>query len=75
MDVVEGQDNTDLMLKRMDTVNKLFPWVEIIFFSELCLNGLTMKLAMPIPNPSLEKIVKWVKIKLRQVRFWFLHNF
>jgi len=27
----------------MYTVNKLFPWVEIIFFSELCLNGLTMK--------------------------------
>jgi len=55
----------------MDTVNKLFPWVEIIFFSELCLNGLTMKLALPIPNPSLKKIVEWVKINKKWVNARF----
>ena len=71
MDVVEGRDNTDLMLKKMDAVNKQFPWVEIIFFSELCLNGLTMKLAMPIPNPSLKKIVEWVKINKKWVNARF----
>ncbi len=61
MNVIQGQDNTDMMLKKMNAVNTLFPWVEIIFFSELCLNGLAMKLAMPIPNPSLEKLGKWAR--------------
>ena len=43
MNVVQGQDNTDMMLKKMTAVNTRFPWVEIIFFSELCLSGLDMK--------------------------------
>jgi len=59
MNVVRGQDNTAMMLKKMNAVNTLFPWVDIIFFSELCLNGLDMKLALPIANPSLEKLAKW----------------
>jgi hypothetical protein len=35
MNVIQGQDNTDIMLKKMNAVNTRFPWVEIIFFSEL----------------------------------------
>ena len=56
MKVVHGQDNTAMMLKKMNAVNTLFPWVEIIFFSELCLSGLDMKL-------SLDRFTKKKKIK------------
>jgi predicted amidohydrolase len=61
MQVVPGRDNTDGMLKQLNTVAALFPWVDIICFSELCMNGLEMNLAMPIPNPSLDRIIGWAQ--------------
>ena len=54
MTVVDGQDNTDMMLKKLNRVAALFPWVDIICFSELSMNGPDMSVAMPIPNPSLD---------------------
>ena len=61
MHVDHGRDNTDGMLKQLDTVAALFPWVDIICFSELCMSGLDMNLAMPIPNPSLDRIIGWAQ--------------
>ena len=61
MHVVRGCDNTDGMLKKLNTVAALFPWVDIICFSELCMSGLDMNLAMPIPNPSLDRIIGWAQ--------------
>jgi predicted amidohydrolase len=63
MQVVPGRDNTDGMLKQLNTVAALFPWVDIICFSELCMSGLEMNLAMPIPNPSLDRIIGWAQTK------------
>ena len=61
MQVVYGQDNTDRMLKQLNTVAALHPWVDIICFSELAMSGLDMNLAMPIPNPSLDRILNWAQ--------------
>jgi predicted amidohydrolase len=61
MQVIHGRDNTDGMLKHLDTVAALFPWVDIVCFSELCMSGLEMNLAMPIPNPSLDRIIGWAR--------------
>ncbi|MGD8293665.1 MAG: carbon-nitrogen hydrolase family protein [Desulfobacterales bacterium] len=61
INVIHGQDNTDEMLKKLNGTIALFPWVDLIFFSELCLSGLDLKLAMPIPNSSLDKIVAWAQ--------------
>jgi predicted amidohydrolase len=61
MNVIHGQDNTDEMLKKLNWTIALFPWVDIIFFSELCLSGLDLKLAIPIPNSSLDKIMAWAQ--------------
>jgi predicted amidohydrolase len=59
MKVVHGEDNTDMMLKKLEAVAALFPWVDIICFSELCVSGVDMGLAMPIPNTSLDRIIGW----------------
>ena len=61
MKVVYGEDNSEAMLKKLQTVTTLFPWVDIVFFSELCLNGLDINRAAPIPNPTLEKFMDWAE--------------
>ena len=61
MQVLRGQDNTERMLQQLNTVAALFPWVDIICFSELCMSGLDMKLAMPIPNSSLDRFMEWAQ--------------
>jgi predicted amidohydrolase len=61
MRVAHARDNTDEMLKQLNTVAGFFPWVDIICFSELCMSGLDMNLAMPIPNPSLDRIIGWAQ--------------
>ncbi len=63
MHVTRGKDNTEAMLQRLDVVEALFPWVDLICFSELSMSGLDMNLAMPIPNPSLDKILNWAQKK------------
>jgi len=61
MHVVQGEDNTAGMLKKLKGVVALFPWVDVIFFSELCLSGVDKKLAMSIPNPSLDRFTDWAR--------------
>ena len=61
MQVIRGQDNTERMLQQLNSVAALFPWVDIICFSELCMSGLDMKLAMPIPNSSLDRLMAWAQ--------------
>lgn len=61
MDVQLGVDNTELMLKKMRAVNVLNPWVDIIFFSELCMSGVSMNQALEIPNPALDKFSDWAR--------------
>jgi predicted amidohydrolase len=63
MKVAPGQDNTERMLKRLNAIARLFPWVDVVFFSELCLSGVRKDLAMPYPNAPLERIARWAKEK------------
>jgi formamidase len=59
MTVARGEDNSKPMLAKMKTVSLLFPWVDIIFFSELCLSGVDIKLALSDPNRILDKFSRF----------------
>ena len=61
MPVARGKDQTEAMLDKLNTVAALFPWVDIVCFSELCISGLDMTLAMPLPNPPLQKLSAWAQ--------------
>jgi len=74
MNVVYGKDNSDAMLKKLRDVAALFPWVDIIFFSELCLSGVDKRLAMPIPNPSLDKIISWAQKEKKWIILGSFHE-
>ncbi len=59
MTVARGEDNSEPMLAKMKYVSLLFPWVDLIFFSELCLSGLDMKMALSDPERELEKFSRF----------------
>ncbi len=40
MNIRDGRDNSGSMLEQMETVRALFPWVEVLFFSEMCIYGM-----------------------------------
>ena len=61
MQVQDRRDNTNAMLKKLNRVAALFPWVDIICFSELCMSGPDMSLAMPISNPSIDRFINWAQ--------------
>ena len=61
MGVDYGVDNTDAMINKLNRAAALFPWVDIVVCSELCMNGLDLRLAAPSPNPFLEKFMQWAK--------------
>lgn len=61
MEVVRGKDNAEAMIKRLDAVTTSFPWVDIVFFSELCVCGLNPDLAQPIPNPTVDEFCEWAR--------------
>ena len=61
MQVAWGVDNSDAMLVNLNRVALLFPWVDMVIFSELCVCGIDINLAQPIPNPILEKFSEWAK--------------
>ena len=67
MNVQLGDDNSELMLKKLRAVDALFPWVDIIFFSELCMSGVHMNQALPMPIPALDKFSDWAKQKNKWV--------
>lgn len=59
MTVARGEDNSEPMLARMKHVALLFPWVDLIFFSELCLSGLDMKMTLSDSGRGLEKFSRF----------------
>ena len=59
MTVARGEDNSEPMLARMKHVALLFPWVDLIFFSELCLSGLDMKITLSDSGRGLEKFSRF----------------
>lgn len=63
MKVLSGKDNSGAMLERLKLVKDLFPWVDIVFFSELCVFGMDINLAEPIPNPFLDKFLEWAQME------------
>ena len=58
MTVARGEDNSDAMLAKIKSVSLLFPWVDIIFFSELCLSGVDIELALSDPNLALDRFTQ-----------------
>lgn len=58
-DVETGQDNSEAMLDKLALCQKLFPWVDLICFSELSVCGLDESLAQPIPNSFTKRVCKW----------------
>jgi predicted amidohydrolase len=61
MRVFRDQDNSDAMIAKLHMVSKQFPWVDLVFFSELCACGLSPDLAISIPNPTIDKFCAWAK--------------
>lgn len=59
MEVARGKDNSGAMIKRLKTVALLFPWVDMVIFSELCVSGLNPRLAQEIPNATLDQFCAW----------------
>ena len=61
MEVIYAKDNSEAMLKKLDVVMTLFPWVDIILFSELCVSGLDTGQAAPLSNQFLDKFRQWAR--------------
>lgn len=45
-------DNTDAMLKRIDSVMRIYPWVQMVVFGELLAKGPGLSAAQPLPGPG-----------------------
>ena len=58
MTVARGEDNSDAMLAKIKSIALLFPWVDIIFFSELCLSGVDIELALTNPSLALDRFTQ-----------------
>jgi predicted amidohydrolase len=61
MEIAGGKDNSETMMERLKTVSRLFPWVDLVIFSELCASGLLPGSSHEIPNPALEQFCAWAK--------------
>jgi len=61
MNVVYGEDNSEAMLQKLRVVAALFPWVEIIFFGELCVCGVDRRRAMPVDSAVVDKFRRWAR--------------
>ncbi len=58
MEIDYNKGGIDAMLGQLEAVNKLFPWVDLVLFSELCLHRDT-SLAKPIPNKDTDLLCRW----------------
>ncbi|MBW1956329.1 MAG: carbon-nitrogen hydrolase family protein [Deltaproteobacteria bacterium] len=67
MHVAYGRDHNEAMLDKLEKVAALFPWVDVIFFSELCASGLDPKRAVSIPNAALDAFCAWSKTRKKWV--------
>jgi predicted amidohydrolase len=63
MEVVFGQDNSEAMIEKLNSLVTSFPWVDLVLFSELCVCGLNRDLAKPVPNPTVDRFCEWTKNK------------
>jgi predicted amidohydrolase len=63
MEVARGKDNTENALRQLKVVAACFPWVDVVFLSELCTCGLNPALAKPIPNENMEPFCEWAARK------------
>jgi len=61
MEVVPEGDNSGAALRLLRAVASYFPWVDLVFFSELCVHGLNPSLKEPIPNPMIEEFCGWAR--------------
>lgn len=61
MTVARSEDNSEKMLAKMRTVSQLFPWVDVIFFSELCLSGLDIGLALSDSDTPIDKFRRFAR--------------
>ena len=67
MKVISGQNNVGVMFEKLNLVKDLFPWIDIVFFSELCVCGMDINLAEPIPNRFLDKFMEWAQMEKKWV--------
>ncbi len=51
MNVQHGADNVPRMQERLDHVMAVYPWVQMVVFSELCAFGPDLRMAQPLPGP------------------------
>jgi len=61
MAVDRSEDNAAKMLAKMKSVSRMFPWVDIVFFSELCLSGVDVQQALSDPDRELDRFRRWAK--------------
>jgi predicted amidohydrolase len=61
MEVVPDADNSGAALRLLKNVASYFSWVDLVLFSELCVQGLNPSLKEPIPNPAIEKFRAWAR--------------
>ncbi len=67
MAVPNDGDNSGAMLRRLESLESLAPWVEVVFFSELCLCGIDVGHAAPMPHPALSPLIGWARQKRRWI--------
>ena len=59
MEVKAGEDNSENALRLLRNVASLFPWVDMVLFSELSICGMNPGLAAQIPNPIITRLCEW----------------
>lgn len=61
MKVDFGGDHTRTMEKKLNTTLALFPWVDLIFFSELVACGLDSKKAAVLDETAVDTFIRWAR--------------
>jgi len=53
--VTGTESNVDRMLGKLDLLMSVYPWVQMVVFSELCAHGPLTRFAEPLPNDTEER--------------------
>lgn len=61
MSVSAHHSNLEAMQHRLDTLMAIYPWVQMVMFSELCACGPLTHTAEPLPGPSEEAFQRMAK--------------
>jgi predicted amidohydrolase len=59
MKIAFGKDHSALMEEKLRKVLLLFPWVDLVFFSELVSCGLDTNLAVTLDSNIIQKVTQW----------------